>query len=529
MRVHLAPSVDLLSISYLNIPRIPDPRSVPKGISSGPKIERGEKVDNGIFDYSEFSSAVDDDVHHSDGGDLSRHVSVPLLPLPSGPIVAEAVKIINGREAVNSQNGNTNNIGNKSPSSPRKFSINKNIDKSNSSDENDEKNMKKYDKEGYEKDKFVVFKLRNSSRQIAVVSTSERTARNALIQRIRRSRDRSSDPSNSNIQHGSHSNEDNINSPNKNDLKKINTETTRNVNHHFQEFIDPECTKNIIIPAGMLNKHGEKKKKSTKNVESSVQDPSGLFWAMYDPFRSSYDSATKNTTSSTTSTPSPQRTDSIGDVEVDGSGLEDFNGSIRSGEVLGLFSRNFSSPTQTVSPSRDNAPLLSDAKLDPGSPLKCSVLLHLGGVLIFENSYTANTKNNFKCQSWVDYDLILKIKFADMIKQLLPISSEISTDISVTRKYEITLVIRLVEENNVERNNNQKENDVLINGKTKFIISNNMNNNDQVNRQAFVRNEKLQITFPSPGTFLLQVCYRHLESVTDEKYFSVCTIYLQVQ
>ena len=351
--------------------------------------------------------------------------------------------------------------------------------------------------------KFIVLKLRNSSRQLAVVSTSHAAARSVLMGHIMRSRDR-------NIHHPLHSSSSNH-----------STNTLESDPESFSEFLEPESTKNLIIPMHIWEK------KDIKNSSS----PSGLYWALYDSFSSSivpifcYSNSNSNTDSN------------------------NIQGSIRTGAVLGI-----ETPKGPPVISKLFTPILPGllnpdpgSKIDINTNLKASVLLFQKNILVFENTYTVNTKNNFKCVLWEEYDLHLKISCSDInafntdvLSNLSSRSDSCNTNTESNSnsnskaqgaQYEVSLVIRLVPEIGASDTEHGNENEVLINGKTRFNVYGGLSQGTATANSVTTSIEKLHICFPIPGVFSIQVMYRDIKSKNsiDGKLYPLSTVFVQVQ
>ena len=357
--------------------------------------------------------------------------------------------------------------------------------------------------------KFIVLKLRNSSRQLAVVSTSHAAARSVLMGHIMRSRDR-------NIHHPLHSSSNSSNHC---------TNTLESDPESFSEFLVPESTKNLIIPLHIWEK------RNIKNLSS----PSGLYWALYDSFSSSV---------------VPIFCYSITNSNTDSNNIQ---GSLRTGAVLGIETPKgppvFSKLFTPILPGLLNPD--PGSKIDINTNLKASVLLFQKNVLVFENTYTVNTKNNFKCVLWEEYDLHLKILCSDI--NALAVNSDVLTNLSSRSdssntntesksnsnskaqgaQYEVSLVIRLVPEIGASDAEHGNENEVLINGKTRFNVYGGLSQGTATATANSVTTsiEKLHICFPIPGVFSIQVMYRDLKSKNriDDKLYPLSTVFVQVQ
>ena len=385
------------------------------------------------------------------------------------------------------------------------------------------------DKDKDNTNKFIVLKLRNSSRQLAVVSTSHEAARNVLVNHIMRSRDK-------NTNHPLHASYSNYNyNPMESDPES------------FSEFLEPESTKNLIIPLNIWEK------RNSKNPATS----SGLYWALYDSFSSSivpifcYSNSNTNNNNS----------------------QNEIQGSIRRGAVLGLDApKGLNLSPRVLTPILSGSvPLDHGSKIDTNMNLKASVLLFQKDILVFENTYTVNTKNNFKCVLWEEYDLHLRILCSNssglsvVNSDILPQSSSTassglhassrSADNSNTVKsshskaqqqqgaqYEVSLFIRLIPENNISinennnkneiKNENENENEVLINGKTKFYVYGGpIHGNGTTTTDVVTSIEKLQICFPISGVFSIQIMYRDMKirNSKDDKLYPISTVFVQVQ
>lgn len=316
---------------------------------------------------------------------------------------------------------------------------------------------------------------------------------------IMRSRDR-------NIHHPLHSSSSNH-----------NTNALDSDPESFSEFLEPESTKNLIISMHIWEK------RDIKNSSS----PSGLYWALYDSFSSSvvpifcYSNSNSNTASN------------------------DIQGSVRTGAVLGIETPKgppvFSKLFTPILPGLLNPD--PGSKIDINTNLKASVLLFKKDVLVFENTYTVNTKNNFKCVLWEEYDLNLKISCSDInalnSDVLTNLSSRLDSSNANTEsnskaqgaQYEVSLVIRLVPEVGTLDVEHGNENEVLINGKTKFNIYGKLSQGTATANSVTTSIEKLHICFPIPGVFSIQVMYRDLQSKNsiDDKLYPLSTVFVQVQ
>jgi hypothetical protein len=335
-----------------------------------------------------------------------------------------------------------------------------------------------------------------------VVSTSHAAARSVLMGHIMRSRDR-------NINHPLHSSSNSSNH---------NTHALESDPESFSEFLEPESTKNLIIPMHIWEK------RDIKNSSS----PSGLYWALYDSFSSSIVPILCYSNSSTDSS---------------------IQGSIRTGAVLGIETPKgppvFSKLFTPILPGLLNPD--PGSKIDINTNLKASVLLFQKNVLVFENTYTVNTKNNFKCVLWEEYDLHLKISCSDInafnSDVLTNLSSRLDSSNANTEsnsnsnskaqgaQYEVSLVIRLVPEIGASNTEHGNENEVLINGKTRFNVYGGLSQGTATANSVTTSIEKLHICFPIPGVFSIQVMYRDLKSKNsiDDKLHPLSTVFVQVQ
>ena len=380
------------------------------------------------------------------------------------------------------------------------------------------------DKDKDNTNKFIVLKLRNSSRQLAVVSTSHEAARNVLGSHIMRSRDK-------NINHPLHASYSNYNyNPIESDPES------------FSEFLEPESTKNLIIPLNVWEK------RNSKNPATS----SGLYWALYDSFSSSI---------------VPIFCYSNSNTATNNNNNNEIQGSIRRGAVLGLDApKGLNLSPRVLTPTLPGSlPLDHGSKIDTNMNLKASVLLFQKDVLVFENTYTVNTKNNFKCVLWEEYDLHLKILCSNINgvsvsnSDILPQSSLSSSlnffsrsadNSNIVRsshskaqqqqgaQYEVSLFIRLIPENNIpineynNKNEIKNENEVLVNGKTKFYVYGGpIHGNSSTTTDVVTSIEKLQICFPLSGVFSIQIMYRDmkLRNGKDDKLYPISTVFVQVQ
>lgn len=386
------------------------------------------------------------------------------------------------------------------------------------------------DKDKDNTNKFIVLKLRNSSRQLAVVSTCHEAARNVLVNHIMRSRDR-------NVNHPLHA----FSSSNSN----YNYNPMESDPESFSEFLEPENTKNFIIPRNIWEK------RNSKNLATS----SGLYWALYDSFSSSIVPIFCNSNSNITN---------------NNNNKNEIQGSIRRGAVLGLDApKGLNLSPRILTPILPGSlPLDHGSKIDKNMNLKASVLLFQKNILVFENTYTVNTKNNFKCVLWEEYDLHLKILCSN-VNGLSVANSDISPQSSSTSRpaesttnnivrsshskaqqqhqqqqqqgaqYEVSLLIRLIPEkhsliNDIKNKNEIKnENEVLINGKTKFYVYGGLvhGNSNGTTTDVVTSIEKLQICFPLSGIFSIQIMYRdlNLKNSEDDKLYPISTVFVQVQ
>ena len=225
--------------------------------------------------------------------------------------------------------------------------------------------------------RYIVLCVRNGSRQIAAISTSQSVAVDSLRAYVMSSRD--------------HLRDHPLHAPSGSPTQQQQSQQYTNSRNQepFLEFLEPESTKNLIYPLDLWR---------AKNPDS-VQSPSGLFWALYDPFSSSLNTNNMGAQggvgpSSLASSSSPR----------------DLRGNIRCGVVLGAAPADGSSASVPVPSAADSSTHLLDARnSNVTKSLSANVLLFQKGVLVFENSYTVNTRNNFRCQLWETYDLHLKV------------------------------------------------------------------------------------------------------------------------
>ena len=355
--------------------------------------------------------------------------------------------------------------------------------------------------------RFIVLRVRNGSRQIAAISTSQSVATDSLTARIMSSRDQLKG-------HPLHSPGESSQHPNQTHANSRNQEP-------FLEFLEPESTKNLIFPLELWR----------SKTQDSVQSPSGLFWALYDPFGSSL--SERGGTDETDSS-------SIG---VDAVSMHSsFRGNIRCGVVLGAPPSDCSAFTTIPSSVTDSSPQLLAARVNNmAKKLSASVLLYQQGVLVFENSYTVNTKNNFKCQLWEVYDLHLKISilppplplpFPLASESALPHNDSSSSSSSIGkdhRSYEVTLSVQLLDNSTLENRDYEKKNMALIHGKTQFSVSGPALNGKAKTEDRITTTEKLRICFPEPGTFSVNLLYRCVGSTEDDRSYPISTIFFQVQ
>jgi hypothetical protein len=344
--------------------------------------------------------------------------------------------------------------------------------------------------------KFIVLRVRNGSRQIAAISTSQSAAIDALTSHIMSSRDQLKD-------HPLHSPTE---SPQRQSQKNADSRNPE----PFLEFLEPESTKNLIFPLELWR----------SKIQESVRSPSGLFWALYDPFGSSL---------------SERGADAMDGVSsaVDAVSMHStFRGNIRCGVVLGVPPSDCSASATIPSSVADSSPQLQAPRVsNMAKQLSASVLLYQKGVLVFENSYTVNTKNNFKCQLWEFYDLHLKINCLPPPLSL-PTAAELALPHSDPSTYEVTLSVQLVEsnsDNTLENRDNEKISTALIDGKTQFSVSGRALNGKARTEDRITTIEKLRVCFPEPGTFSVNLLYRCLGGKEDDRSYPISTIFFQVQ
>jgi hypothetical protein len=345
--------------------------------------------------------------------------------------------------------------------------------------------------------RFIVLRVRNGSRQIAAISTSQSVAADSLTAHIMSSRDKLKD-------HPLHS-------PSESPPRQSQKDADSRNQEPFLEFLEPESTKNLIFPLELWR----------SKIQESVRSPSGLFWALYDPFGSSLSER------------------GVADAADGGSSAVDavsmrsnFRGNIRCGVVLGVPPSDCSATTTIPSSVSDASPQLLAARVsNMAKQLSATVLLYQKGVLVFENSYTVNTKNNFKCQLWEFYDLHLKITC--MPPPLpLPTAAGLALPHTDPSTYEVTLSVQLVDSNSnntLENRDNEKKSTALINGKTQFSVSGRALNGKAKTEDRITTTEKLRICFPEPGTFSVNLLYRCVGGAEDDRSYPVSTIFFQVQ
>lgn len=350
--------------------------------------------------------------------------------------------------------------------------------------------------------RFIVLRVRNGSRQIAAISTSHSVATASLTAHIMSSRDQLKG-------HPLHSPSE---SPQRKNGKNANSRNQES----FLEFLEPESTKNLIYPLELWR----------SRIQESVKSPSGLFWAVYDPFGSSLSEGSG--------------ADAVDGVSVaaDAASVQSsFRGNIRCGVVLGVPPSDCSTSAVIPSAVTDSSPQLHAARVgNMVKKLSASVLLYQQGVLVFENSYTVNTRNNFKCNLWEFYDLHLKITClppppALPLPLLIPPAALQTDGSSGTdhRTYEVTLSVQLVDNNSLDNRGNEKKTVALINGKTQFSVSGPVLNGKVKTDDRITTIEKLRICFPEPGTFSVNLFYRCVECIDDDTSYPISTIFFQVQ
>ena len=422
------------------------------------------------------------------------------------------------------------------------------------------KNHREDDDSSLGVNRFIVIKVRNDSRLMAAISTNQKVAEDVLYQHIVRSR-----------QHHT--------------TQQQNIPTNiKNEHAEFAELLDPESTRNMIIPIGVW------KRKNNSN-------PGKLFWALYDPFSSSSSSySTSSLNNGFESSSSNQygilKTFSIIDYK-------NFKGSVRSGAVSGFYSTTLLNSFSSVKPYSSDSNLTSlspishqkdfNSTLSPTSylvsninknksenknknenenknqlgieteiqsqngnnnfprnilPIKASLLLLEENIPIMSSTHPMSQRNTL--QTWQYYNVEVEVFSSSAsdtsslpstkhssLSLVLPSSAFVKNEIQL---FEILVSIKSKSEIFIEKEI-KNENIAIINGKIRFKVSSqNPTEFESKNKQKsriIIMKEKLQICFPTVGMFSVDVLCRPLgctlrENNENQKHFSISTLSVEV-
>ena len=397
---------------------------------------------------------------------------------------------------------------------------------------------------------FIVLKVRNGGRLMAAVSTSQRVAKDVLCQYIARSRQPHTQPHHANnslevckniINTGSTVDSGNVeqnidgncannseNSRGKGGNKKV---------EEFSELLDPESTRNILVPMAVWRRSV----RVAKGMGGGgVGGGSGLYWATYDPFRSSFSSF------------SCLDTEESKGSGLRGEGWSSLIGSIRSGTVLDHSLLSVSLPSISPSTDTDTSPTSHPTHLthpalatlsgatpasesDPGS-LRATLLLLQGSEPLISSAYPVSSRNALT--TWEYYNLQLKLTSTIVGDNTPSLSSTLfpsSTAQSITNnetEFEISVSVELAEGNNEKNETKEMEKtmNAILNGKNRFIVSNSTSDeyaNDTKNR--LLATHFLQICFPAPGMFAVHVLCRSTKRNGHQgKQNSISTLLVEV-
>ena len=377
---------------------------------------------------------------------------------------------------------------------------------------------------------FVVIKVCNGSRLMAAISTNQQIAKNVLYQHIVRSRQ----------QHTTHL----LSPPTNAEIKYL----------EFSELLDPESTRNIIIPMAVWDA-----KKTSK--------PQRLYWALYDPFSSS-------TASFSSLNRQDISTEFNSSVFSNNNGIDysSFKGTIRSGFVEGSLTHSPSDPLSTSShlpssisqnptkpfnptlfPQSDisssyinqeevQLPDVNDTSFRNNLPIKSILILLHGNEPIMSSTHPVSQSNIL--QTWQYYtlqtqifsqSLILKESAMTTAPPSLPLTLPQSIfDINKTQLFEIFVSI-ISETDETTENKKQFNNSAIINGKIRFTVSNPYSSQFEIKSKAAtaILTEKLEICFPTAGMFSVNILCHPLginskEDNGNQKHFSISSLTVEV-
>ena len=375
---------------------------------------------------------------------------------------------------------------------------------------------------------FVVLQVRNGSRLMAAISTNQQVAQDVLYQHIVRSRQH----------HTTHL----LSPPTNAEIKYL----------EFSELLDPESTRNMIIPLAVWEAQ-----KSSK--------PQRLYWALYDPFSSStaFSSLSRQNASS--------QLNSTGFSSKCGVDYNGFKGTIRSGFVVGSETDSLLDPITAASHLSSSVFPNSNKPLNPTTfphsdilpniaqgevlsknindiydrnnvPIKSILILLLGNEPIMSSTHPVSQSNIL--QTWQYYTLqtqifsqplILKESTATTALPSLPLTLPQSIfDADKTQLFEIIVSVISERDKNIE-NIKQLNKCAIINGKIRFTVSNPYSSQNEIKSKASeaIMTEKLEICFPTAGMFSVHILCHPIGIISDEdsgtqQHFSISSLTVEV-